>query len=58
MPKYIITYDVVNSYTTPPIEAESEEKALDIFHSGEYDSSNDDCFYSEFQDSVEIEEAL
>ena len=56
MPNYVITYDVVDSYSTPSIEAGSMEEALEIFHSGLYDSSWDKCFYSEMQDTVEVEE--
>jgi hypothetical protein len=56
MPNYVITYDITDSYVTPPIQAESPDEALAIFHSGEYDSSSDKCFYSELLDTVEVEE--
>jgi hypothetical protein len=55
MPKYEIQWTDELWYRMT-VEANSEDEALDTFHSGEYDLGNADLFGSELQDSVTIEE--
>jgi hypothetical protein len=55
MPRYQITYDLLDSYHAE-IEAADEAEALAKFHAGDYDSSFDKSFWTEMQDTVEIEE--
>ena len=55
MPKYQITYDLVDTYITE-IEAVDKATALAKFHAGDYDSSFDKSVWCEMQDSIEIEE--
>jgi hypothetical protein len=57
MPKYVIHY-TTEDWWTLEVEAESADKAYDLFMSGEYTHDDAKCTESGFiQDSVEIMEA-
>jgi hypothetical protein len=55
MPKYEIQWTDELWYRLT-VEAESEDDALDKFHSNKYDLGDADLFGSELQDSVYVEE--
>jgi hypothetical protein len=56
MGKYRIDW-TENVYYTMEVEAESEQDALDKFHSGEYDLDNGRNYGVEMEDSVDVREA-